>query len=245
MNALDWVLLLFVVLYALSGYQQGFIVGSASTFGLLVGGFIGVQVTPLLLDGFDPGAVRLARGAAARAGLRIRRSGLGGVWRRTAARPGHLAARRVLDARRRGGAERRGHAADRLGAGCRRQRCSTCAGSTRRCARRRCCRASTTCCRAAPTGCSRPSTRWSTPRSSRATSSRSRPSGSRTVPAPTSGVVARPGVERARASVVKILGSADACGRSLEGSGFVFADRPGDDERPRRRGRRAPAGAHR
>jgi S1-C subfamily serine protease len=42
------------------------------------------------------------------------------------------------------------------------------------------------------------------------------------VPPPTRGVVARPEVQRARASVVKILGSADSCGRSLEGSGFVF-----------------------
>ncbi len=53
MNALDVVLIIAVVMYALSGYQQGFIVGSASTIGLLTGGFLGVQLTPMLLDGFD------------------------------------------------------------------------------------------------------------------------------------------------------------------------------------------------
>lgn len=55
MNALDVALLVIVVIYAFAGYQQGFLVGSASTVGLLLGGYIGVRVTPLLLDGFDPG----------------------------------------------------------------------------------------------------------------------------------------------------------------------------------------------
>ncbi len=49
---LDLVLLVFAVVYALSGYRQGFIIGCASTAGLLVGGFIGVKVTPTLLDHF-------------------------------------------------------------------------------------------------------------------------------------------------------------------------------------------------
>lgn len=55
MNALDIVLLLVAAIYALSGYQQGFVVGSASTVGLLLGGFLGAQITPLLLEGFAPG----------------------------------------------------------------------------------------------------------------------------------------------------------------------------------------------
>ncbi|MBA2699801.1 MAG: MarP family serine protease [Nocardioidaceae bacterium] len=55
MNVLDLVLLLAVVVYAASGYRQGFVVGSASTFGLLAGGFLGAQITPPLLDGFDAG----------------------------------------------------------------------------------------------------------------------------------------------------------------------------------------------
>ena len=55
MNTLDVVLCVFVLVYALSGYQQGFIVGAASTLGLLLGGFIGVEITPALLDNFQPG----------------------------------------------------------------------------------------------------------------------------------------------------------------------------------------------
>ncbi len=54
MNTLDVMLALAVVVYALSGYRQGFVVGSASTLGLLAGGFFGIQVTPLLLDGYSP-----------------------------------------------------------------------------------------------------------------------------------------------------------------------------------------------
>lgn len=54
MNTLDVILALAVVVYALSGYRQGFVVGSASTLGLLAGGFFGIQVTPLLLDGYSP-----------------------------------------------------------------------------------------------------------------------------------------------------------------------------------------------
>lgn len=55
MNALDILLIAAAVLYAFSGYQQGFLVGSAATVGLLLGGFLGVQITPMLLDGFEPG----------------------------------------------------------------------------------------------------------------------------------------------------------------------------------------------
>lgn len=44
-----------MVVYAFSGYQQGFIVGACSTVGLLVGGFVGIEIAPLLLDRFSPG----------------------------------------------------------------------------------------------------------------------------------------------------------------------------------------------
>ena len=55
MNALDVVLLACALVYALTGYQQGFLVGSFSTIGLALGGLIGIQVVPWLLDGFSPG----------------------------------------------------------------------------------------------------------------------------------------------------------------------------------------------
>jgi S1-C subfamily serine protease len=54
-NALDVLLIVAAIIYAFSGYQQGFLVGAAATTGLLIGGFLGVRITPLLLDGFDQG----------------------------------------------------------------------------------------------------------------------------------------------------------------------------------------------
>jgi S1-C subfamily serine protease len=47
--------------------------------------------------------------------------------------------------------------------------------------------------------------------------------GALTVPPPDPAVVHAPGVARARPSVVKIVGTAPGCSRTLEGSGFVFA----------------------
>jgi S1-C subfamily serine protease len=47
--------------------------------------------------------------------------------------------------------------------------------------------------------------------------------GALTVPPPDPAVVNAPGVARARPSVVKIVGTAAGCSRTLEGSGFVFA----------------------
>ncbi len=44
-----------MAVYAFSGYQQGFIVGACSTVGLLVGGFVGIEIAPLLLDRFSSG----------------------------------------------------------------------------------------------------------------------------------------------------------------------------------------------
>lgn len=91
MNLLDGVLLVCAVVYALSGYRQGFVVGSASTAGLLVGGFIGVQATPALLDGYNQGlsvsfaalvivlvAAFVGQGLGAFLGGRVRR---GLTWR--------------------------------------------------------------------------------------------------------------------------------------------------------------------
>lgn len=52
MNILDWLLVIFALVYALSGYRQGFVVGAASTFGLLVGGALGVLFVPRLFDRF-------------------------------------------------------------------------------------------------------------------------------------------------------------------------------------------------
>jgi S1-C subfamily serine protease len=53
-NLLDWVLIVVVVLYAVSGYWQGFITGAFATVGLLIGGVIGVWLAPTALGDATP-----------------------------------------------------------------------------------------------------------------------------------------------------------------------------------------------
>jgi S1-C subfamily serine protease len=54
MNALDWLLVLLVLAYALSGYWQGFITGAFATAGLLLGGLVGIWLAPLALGDANP-----------------------------------------------------------------------------------------------------------------------------------------------------------------------------------------------
>jgi S1-C subfamily serine protease len=53
-NLLDWVLIVVVVLYAVSGYWQGFITGAFATVGLLIGGLLGVWLAPTALGNASP-----------------------------------------------------------------------------------------------------------------------------------------------------------------------------------------------
>ena len=54
MNLLDWVLVALVLLYALSGYWQGFVTGAFATAGLLLGGLLGVWLAPYALGDAAP-----------------------------------------------------------------------------------------------------------------------------------------------------------------------------------------------
>ena len=54
MNLLDWILVLLVVAYAVSGYWQGFISGAFSTVGLILGGLLGIWLAPILLGSRGP-----------------------------------------------------------------------------------------------------------------------------------------------------------------------------------------------
>ncbi|GAA4363398.1 MarP family serine protease [Nocardioides caricicola] len=54
MNLLDWLLVVLVLAYALSGYWQGFITGAFATGGLLLGGLFGVWLAPVALGDADP-----------------------------------------------------------------------------------------------------------------------------------------------------------------------------------------------
>jgi S1-C subfamily serine protease len=220
-NTLDWILIMFVVLYALSGYQQGFIVGSASTFGLLIGGFIGVQVTPLLLDGFDPGlSVSLAALLLVMACAFVGQAGgayAGGQLRgRVTWQPA-----RVLDAV--GGAALSVAAmlliAWVLGVAA--------SGADLRGLNKEVRTSSvlSTVDEALPGGSDRVLSAFNSlvdsslfPRYLEPFT----PERIKEVPLPTQGILGRQAVEADRASVVKVLGDASSCGRTLEGSGFVY-----------------------
>lgn len=54
MNLLDWLLVVLVLAYALSGYWQGFITGAFATAGLLLGGLFGVWLAPIALGDANP-----------------------------------------------------------------------------------------------------------------------------------------------------------------------------------------------
>ncbi len=54
MNALDVILLVLLLAYAVSGYWQGFITGAFATVGLLLGGLLGIWLSPVLLGDADP-----------------------------------------------------------------------------------------------------------------------------------------------------------------------------------------------
>ena len=54
MNLLDWLLIVLVLAYALSGYWQGFITGAFATGGLLLGGLFGVWLAPIALGDANP-----------------------------------------------------------------------------------------------------------------------------------------------------------------------------------------------
>jgi S1-C subfamily serine protease len=53
-NFIDWFLIALVLLYALSGYWQGFITGAFATVGLVLGGLLGIWLTPMLLGNAAP-----------------------------------------------------------------------------------------------------------------------------------------------------------------------------------------------
>ena len=54
MNLLDWILVVLVLAYAVSGYWQGFVTGAFATAGLLLGGLFGVWLAPIALGDAQP-----------------------------------------------------------------------------------------------------------------------------------------------------------------------------------------------
>src|SRR5881227_2975369 len=53
MTAVDWVIVVFVVLLAIYGYLQGFLVGVLSLAGFVIGAFVGTRLATLLVPRGD------------------------------------------------------------------------------------------------------------------------------------------------------------------------------------------------
>ena len=58
MSAVDVILLLLMLAFAISGYRQGFVIGLLSFAGFFAGALIGLQLGPLLAQRFADGATR-------------------------------------------------------------------------------------------------------------------------------------------------------------------------------------------
>ncbi|GAB1643515.1 MarP family serine protease [Krasilnikovia sp. MM14-A1259] len=59
MHVVDGILILLMLVFAISGYRQGFVVGALSFGGFFSGALIGLQVGPLIADQFASGATRV------------------------------------------------------------------------------------------------------------------------------------------------------------------------------------------
>ena len=70
-SAVDLVLVLLMIVFAISGYRQGFVIGVLSFCGFFGGALIGLQVGPLVAQRFDDGAIRVVISLVAIFGLAV------------------------------------------------------------------------------------------------------------------------------------------------------------------------------
>ncbi|MFY1596909.1 MarP family serine protease [Micromonospora sp. WMMD737] len=71
MSAVDLVLLLLMLVFAISGYRQGFVIGVLSFSGFFVGALVGLQVGPLLAQQFVDSGTRVLISLVAIFGLAV------------------------------------------------------------------------------------------------------------------------------------------------------------------------------
>lgn len=222
MNTLDVLLIIVTIGYGLSGYWQGFISGLAATIGLLVGGAGAIWLVPRFLDSFDPSVAvsmaaligvlllaSLGQALGAYSGSRVRE--------RITWRPA-----RSLDAM--GGAALSMAAALAvawaLGYAISGAKLPVIADAVRSSA------VLSHIDRVMPDGADDALGAFNQIVDTNLFPRYLEPFAAERivdVEAPSGKVLRRPGVEQARASVVKVLGESAECGRTIEGSGFVYA----------------------
>ena len=223
MNLLDWLLVVLVLAYALSGYWQGFVTGAFATAGLLLGGLFGVWLAPIALGDANP-SLLVSLGALF---IVILAASLGQavlpVHRRQDPRQDHLAADPRPRRRRRRRAQRGRRAARRLGARRRDLRLADRRDHARWCASRRCWPASTGAAgpgeRGAP-GVQRRRRHQLLPALPRAVRARADRRGRARAEA---AAHATP-TSRSRRPACSRSAGTNQCGRGVEGSGFLYAD---------------------
>ncbi|TDB90827.1 CvpA family protein, partial [Micromonospora fluostatini] len=71
MSAVDLVLLLLMLVFAISGYRQGFVIGVLSFAGFFVGALVGLQVGPMLANQFVDSGMRVLISLVAVFGLAV------------------------------------------------------------------------------------------------------------------------------------------------------------------------------
>lgn len=77
-SGVDLVLILLMLVFALSGYRQGFVTGALSFAGLISGAVIGLQVGPLIANQFADSAVRVVVSLVAVFGIAVLGQALAG-----------------------------------------------------------------------------------------------------------------------------------------------------------------------
>ncbi|MFC0503909.1 MarP family serine protease [Micromonospora costi] len=78
MSAVDLVLLLLMLVFAISGYRQGFVIGALSFTGFFLGALVGLQVGPLLARQFVDSGTRVLISLVAVFGLAVAAQALSG-----------------------------------------------------------------------------------------------------------------------------------------------------------------------
>lgn len=222
MNSLDVVLLVAAVVYAVTGYQQGFLVGGCATIGLAAGGLAGIELSPRLLDGFADGVQVSVAALVIVLFLAFTGQALGALVGQTVRRRVVWRPARLVDALSGAalsvtamlvvawvlGVAASGAPLDRINTEVRGSRVLGAVDEVMPSASGGLLSAFD-----AVVGSS-DFPRYLEPFQLE----RIKP-----VRPPARGILATDGVQRARRSVVKILGAAPSCGKTLEGSGFVIA----------------------
>jgi S1-C subfamily serine protease len=70
-SVVDLILIVLIIMFAVNGYRQGFLVGALSFVGFFGGALVGLQLAPLVVEHFDSAFMRIAISLAAVFGLAV------------------------------------------------------------------------------------------------------------------------------------------------------------------------------